>query len=370
MIQIVAALAPGAEAAAADVSGPVTGAQGGTGFLALFARTLAGQGTKADPAAALAELLGGATAADAPLADANAKDKSAPVGGQGNAADPTALALLQSLGIPALMSGMNNAVPAQLQTGKDTPVSVSLTPEKGKKLPIALATLAGKADAAEAQASPDASRNADAFLAVLKSRPARAEPFAQALPDDKSTSRAASDIQAGIQAVQPHLMTPQDTAATAANTAAARPAIAMQSSFGSGSWQQEFGDKIAWMASPQGHVSDLVLNPPSLGTVEVRLHVNGNEAGAQFYAANPDVRNALEAAMPRLRDMLAGAGIALGNAMVSDQSFSQREPFQPRGQSGASASNSAVLPGIEAMDGVTGAGGRIHVGNGLLDYYA
>lgn len=90
-------------------------------------------------------------------------------------------------------------------------------------------------------------------------------------------------------------------------------------------WQAEFGDKIAWMALRQAHVAELSLNPPSLGSIEVRLNVSGQEAGAQFFSANPVVREAIEAALPRLREMMAEAGLALGQAMVSSESFRERE---------------------------------------------
>jgi flagellar hook-length control protein FliK len=47
------------------------------------------------------------------------------------------------------------------------------------------------------------------------------------------------------------------------------------------------------------------------------LNVSNDSASASFSSAQPEVRAALEAAMPRLREMMADAGIQLGNATVS-----------------------------------------------------
>ena len=87
----------------------------------------------------------------------------------------------------------------------------------------------------------------------------------------------------------------------------------------------EFSEKIVWLVGRQSQVAELSLNPPQLGSLEVRLSLSGNEAGAQFYSPNPVVRDAIEAALPRLRELMAQAGLALGDAQVHDEAFAQRE---------------------------------------------
>ena len=51
--------------------------------------------------------------------------------------------------------------------------------------------------------------------------------------------------------------------------------------------------------------------------------MNNTDATATFVAAQPEVRQALEAAMPKLREMLAEAGIQLGQASVNAGSANQ-----------------------------------------------
>lgn len=141
--------------------------------------------------------------------------------------------------------------------------------------------------------------------------------------------------------------------------------IGMQSGFGTTAWHQELGDKLVFMAGRQGQMAELILNPPSLGAVEVRLNMNGSEASAQFFSANSNVRDAIEAALPKLREMMQGAGIELGNASVSDQSFDQRD----QAEQGKSGSQSRIS--LENASGplVTVATARIST-TALLDYFA
>jgi flagellar hook-length control protein FliK len=92
-------------------------------------------------------------------------------------------------------------------------------------------------------------------------------------------------------------------------------------------FSQELGERVVWLASRQGQVAGIVLNPPHLGPLEVRLSLHGGEAGAQFFSPHPQVRDAIEAALPRLREMMAEAGVTLGQANVRDEAFSRQESF-------------------------------------------
>lgn len=81
-------------------------------------------------------------------------------------------------------------------------------------------------------------------------------------------------------------------------------------------WNQAVGHKIVWMAGNEQQVASLTLNPPDLGPLQVVIRVSESIATANFVSAHPEVRQALEAAMPRLREMLGEAGIQLGQAHV------------------------------------------------------
>jgi flagellar hook-length control protein FliK len=73
------------------------------------------------------------------------------------------------------------------------------------------------------------------------------------------------------------------------------------------------------MSTQQNQVAELHLNPPNLGPLDVVLKISDNQATALFTSPHGAVRDAVENALPRLREMLADNGITLGNTTVSDQ---------------------------------------------------
>lgn len=94
----------------------------------------------------------------------------------------------------------------------------------------------------------------------------------------------------------------------------------ISSPLGSSGWSDEFSQKISWMGTQRNQVAELHLNPPNLGPLDVVLKISDNQATAMFTSPHSAVRDAVENAMPRLREILADNGITLGNTTVSDQS--------------------------------------------------
>jgi flagellar hook-length control protein FliK len=97
---------------------------------------------------------------------------------------------------------------------------------------------------------------------------------------------------------------------------------------GTGGWDNALSQRVLWMVSHQHQTAELNLNPPDLGPLQVVLSVNSDQASAAFVSQNPEVRQALEAALPRLKEMMAESGINLGNATVSDQGSQQQGDFE------------------------------------------
>jgi flagellar hook-length control protein FliK len=104
--------------------------------------------------------------------------------------------------------------------------------------------------------------------------------------------------------------------------------LRLEPRLGTGSWDNALSQKVLWMVSQQHQIAELNLNPPDLGPLQVVLSVNSDQASAAFVSQNPEVRQALEAALPRLKEMMAESGINLGNATVSDQGSGQQGDFE------------------------------------------
>ena len=111
------------------------------------------------------------------------------------------------------------------------------------------------------------------------------------------------------------------TQTTTVNLALQNPAMMLTDKLaarvGTPAWEQSFSQKVVWMANGAQQIASLTLNPPDLGPLQIVLSVNNDQANATFIAAQPEVRLAIEAAMPKLREMMSDAGIQLGQANVS-----------------------------------------------------
>ena len=99
-------------------------------------------------------------------------------------------------------------------------------------------------------------------------------------------------------------------------------------SVGAAAWGQALGEKVVWMAAGAQQTATLTLNPPNLGPMQIVLNISNEQATASFFSAQPEVRQALEAAFPRLREMMGEAGIQLGQATVSADTPQQNAPDQ------------------------------------------
>lgn len=108
-------------------------------------------------------------------------------------------------------------------------------------------------------------------------------------------------------------------------------------------WGNEFNQKITWMATQNHQTAELHLNPPNLGPLDVVLKVSGDQATALFTSPHAAVRDAVQQALPQLRDMLAGNGITLGNAMVSDQSPKDHQAWQASQQQRSNRGSTGAL---------------------------
>ncbi len=93
-------------------------------------------------------------------------------------------------------------------------------------------------------------------------------------------------------------------------------------------WGSELGNRVQWLVNQQTAGAELRLSPPELGPLSVQIHIEQEQASITFSAPQAVVREAIENALPRLREMLAGNGINLLEVNVSSHGFdqAQRDP--------------------------------------------
>lgn len=83
--------------------------------------------------------------------------------------------------------------------------------------------------------------------------------------------------------------------------------------------QQQLAEKVRWMVNARNSMAEIRLDPPELGSMQVRVNVSGDAATVNFVVQSAQARDALAQAEPRLREMLAEQGISLGESFVSQQ---------------------------------------------------
>jgi len=124
----------------------------------------------------------------------------------------------------------------------------------------------------------------------------------------QATAQAdASPVAAAL--AQPAMLEAAEAAAAASESLSAR--------VGTNQWENQVGQKIVYMVGSEEQTASLTLNPPDLGPLQVVLSVSNDQASVTFSANQEEVRQALENALPRLREMMSESGIALGNASVN-----------------------------------------------------
>ena len=127
-----------------------------------------------------------------------------------------------------------------------------------------------------------------------------------------------------------------------------------------GHFDEDVGDAVRWMADQKIGHAHIKVTPNDLGTVEIRLRLDGDRVHADFSSAQAEVRQALENSLPRLRDMLGQHGFQLADADVGQHHTSPSQgAASPHGESSADTEALTETPRTVRM-----------TARGLVDAYA
>lgn len=156
--------------------------------------------------------------------------------------------------------------------------------------------------------------------------------------------------------------------------------MSIQGKLGTAEFKQGLSERVVFMMKGDMNTASLKLNPPELGPLEIKLNMNNTskQADLTIMTQHALVKDSVEQALPRLRDMLADSGIQLNNVNVSDQSLKQnQQQSQQQGDnenSGAGTSSfyQEVFGNGEQTDEeiMTQLMMHRHRPDGLVDYYA
>lgn len=135
------------------------------------------------------------------------------------------------------------------------------------------------------------------------------------------------------------------------------------------SWPQQFGERIVWLARNDQQTAQININPPQLGPVQITLNLSGDQASLAFASPHSEVRQAIESALPQLKELLASSGINLGQTNVG-ANLSQNPGNHSNSADGNRLANETAI--LEANDNAasTSASAVLQRGRGLIDLFA
>ena len=255
------------------------------------------------------------------------------------------------------------AVRAQIEPDKKSPGAGSIRivkpGPKGVSLPDSISASTGSAVGDQTNMVVSSSLKD----LVDKSGVSRESPAKEILPNlSLSTTHLGAELAAASELARPA------PAVLASDSPAAAPASANPSAMlqinppiTQAGWDQALGNSMIWMVGRQIQTAQLQLNPPHLGPIEVRVAVRNDQTTLTFVSAHSQVRDALQAAIPGLREMFSNNGLNLVNVDISQHSFSRDSrqsdyPFPRR--------DGENLP----EDDVAMASAAAHIG--MIDFYA
>lgn len=133
--------------------------------------------------------------------------------------------------------------------------------------------------------------------------------------------------------------TPLTPTASASVMAPATPQL--NSQLGSPEWQQALSQQVVMFNRNGQQNAELRLHPQDLGSIQISLKLDNDQAQLNMVSGHSQVRAALEAAIPQLRTALAESGIYLAQSNVSSDAFAQSHSFSGQQQSGGNASGNS-----------------------------
>lgn len=211
--------------------------------------------------------------------------------------------------LSSLLSGDNVT-----STTEDDGTSAVKSSDKNDKSSAAL-SLVKDAVSSSAKNTVDSSQLTTAFQQVLNHVTKDTE-------KENSSSATQTPITNSVSSAATAALTPTST------TTVTAPATAQLSSqLGSQEWQQALSQQIVMFSRNGQQTAELHLHPQDLGSIQISLKLDNDQAQLNMVSGHSEVRAALEAALPQLRTALAENGINLGQSNVNSDAFQQGQGF-------------------------------------------
>lgn len=188
---------------------------------------------------------------------------------------------------------------------------------------------------------------ADVSLTVQAkgAEPSTAQAIAQSAQNTAANTRAdgAGSLESFAQIKQS--ASAEQSAAVQQSAQAEAASLEIETPVRDAQWSQAMAYRVQWMAQQGVQRASVQLNPAELGPMEISVDLADDVAQVQIIAESEATREAVEQAMPRLREMMAQSGF--GETAVEISSGNEEPEFQ---QPGAGAQHDLTAEGGEQGD--------------------
>lgn len=155
------------------------------------------------------------------------------------------------------------------------------------------------------------------------------------------------------------------------------PSLEVKAAVGKSGWNQGFSQQIAMMASNGIQQAKIKLNPAHLGPVEATVKLTAETAVVNLSSMHLTTKEAMESAIPRLKEMLNENGFSQVDVNVSHQDKKEQQEANLDSKTGSNSEHgNSAMPGDEQLseshelESDVQAADSQQQGLNIVDYYA
>ncbi|TMP27087.1 hypothetical protein CWB99_16375 [Pseudoalteromonas rubra] len=124
-------------------------------------------------------------------------------------------------------------------------------------------------------------------------------------------------------------------------------------------------ERVNMMLNINNKEAEIRLDPPELGSMQIRIRSEGEQAQVNFVVQNQQAKEQLEQSMPKLREMLAEQGIQLGESNIQQGQGGEQQQQEASQGHGTLANNAS-----EAQNNGQQSTTSRRQSDSAIDYYA
>ena len=133
-------------------------------------------------------------------------------------------------------------------------------------------------------------------------------------------------------------------------------------------WQKAFSQRVVWSVG-NNQSAQLRIHPAELGRIDIQVNVENDKASVVFNTQHGTVKEAIELALPRLREMLSEQGIDLDNVDVNNGDINQQQAGTDQGAEEQGAFNASTSDTSTEDVTATELVSNISIEDDAIDYY-